>query len=61
MTHVTGIIEADGADATERAGGGSGGGILLETDSLYGKGSIHANGGKGSMFTMRNESVSKIK
>ena len=43
----SGILEANGADASGGAGGGSGGGILLSTGALYGKGLIRTNGGKG--------------
>ena len=43
----SGVIEADGSDASGGAGGGSGGGILLSTGTLYGKGVIRTNGGKG--------------
>jgi len=45
---VNGTISANGDSPNhERAGGGSGGGILLEANLISGSGSISANGGSG--------------
>lgn len=43
-----GIISADGGVSTVSCGGGSGGSILIETDSLLGSGIIRAVGGNGN-------------
>lgn len=44
---MAGMIQADGDVSQDGAGGGSGGGILLKTGLLFGKGTIRTNGGQG--------------
>jgi len=45
---VEGTITADGGSGGKRAGGGSGGSILIQAVTLTGAGTIHANGGSDS-------------
>ncbi|MBK7317717.1 DUF6531 domain-containing protein [Candidatus Villigracilis affinis] len=43
--NINGVISADGVVGAGNSGGGSGGSIIIEADTLLGTGSIHANGG----------------
>ena len=47
-THVDGIVDVYGADATENGGGGSGGTIFIKAYNISGLGILDASGGDGS-------------